>query len=405
MSSLENLTLELKIICATNITHTNATDKIDVYAVVSLNLDDNSQIQAAKTPIDYDGGSNPTWNHPVKFSVSEKQAHEGLLSVNVKLYSYWLEGSVDLEIGEVNVSVQELLTSNPPSPLTNGNGDKMKLITRPVKEAILSLSYRFKREVASNTNMYPSLSDSSSSGRYPNRDYSSSFRYPNNDLGRSCRHAVDPPIVQTPMTKLVLELVIKSTKDIKDNSWIHGMDMYASATVREGKLVNHRSNTHIVYAVHKNPIWDHPIRFTLNEPLAREGKLTFFVQIICHRTIRGDKEIGIVEVPILQLLGSYPPSTLTSDMKLVTRDVIHKTRKIGTLNFMYKFLNEQATIPPAPSQHNTIPPAQPQNVEVSSALPTTTPQPFIMMYIPASHPGTGNGLHGEYQPFLFGQPK
>lgn len=71
MSFRENLTLELKIICATDVTHSNMTDKIDVYAVASIN-GDNAQTQAVKTPIDYDGGSNPTWNHSVKFSVNER---------------------------------------------------------------------------------------------------------------------------------------------------------------------------------------------------------------------------------------------------------------------------------------------------------------------------------------------
>ncbi|KAG2263344.1 hypothetical protein Bca52824_070423 [Brassica carinata] len=107
MSARENVSLEFKIICATNVSHTNLTDKMDVYAVVSI-IGDDSQTQAAKTPTDNDGGTNPTWNHPVKFSVNEKEAHEGLLTVNVKLYSYWLEGSVDLVIGEVNNLISRL---------------------------------------------------------------------------------------------------------------------------------------------------------------------------------------------------------------------------------------------------------------------------------------------------------
>ncbi|KAF3594401.1 hypothetical protein DY000_02026595 [Brassica cretica] len=227
MSARENASLELKIICATNVSHTNLTDKMDVYAVVSI-IGDNSQTQTAKTPTDNDGGSNPTSNHPVKFSVNEKEAHEAF-------------------------------ASNPFSPLTNGNVDKMKLMTLPVKakgetEAKLSLSYRFKRELAGN--LYPSLSD-----------YSSSIRYPTVDSGRSC----------TDVTKLTLELVIKMAKDIKDVSWIHGMDMYASVIVREGTIIKNRSNTSIAFGVYKDPIWDHAVRFSLDESLARGGQLTLFV--------------------------------------------------------------------------------------------------------------------------------
>jgi hypothetical protein len=339
---------------------------MDVYAVVSIHGDNNSQTQAAKkTTIDFDGGSNPTWNHPVKFSVTEREAREGLVTVNVKLYNYWLEEVVDLEIGEVNVSVQELLALNPIPSFTNGNDDKMKLMTLPVNviggsKAKLSLLYRFKRGLAGN--MYHSFSEHASS---------SSFRSLNLDSERS----VNPPQIQTPMKKLTLDLVIKMTKGVKDNSWIRGMDMYASVKVCEGARIVHRSNTPIAFGVHKDPIWDHAIKFTLDEPLAREGRLTLYVQLINHRTIRGDKEMGEVKVPIHELLGLNPPSTLTNDMKLVTRDVSHvrdKSRKIGTLSFMYKFLNEQPTFPSAPSQDSqpTIPPAP----------PTAMPQQLFVFY-------------------------
>lgn len=371
MASRENLTLELKIICATDVSHTNATNKMDVYAVVSINGDNNSQTQPAKkTPIDHDGGSNPTWNHPVKFHVTEREAREGLVTVNVKLYNYWLEEVVDLEIGEVNVSVQELLALNPLPSLTNGNGDKMKLMSLPVKviggsKAKLSLSYRFKPALAGG-NMYPSFSENSSS-----------FRCLNVDSEKS----VNPPQIQTPMKKLTLDLVIKMTKGVKDNSWIRGMDMYASVKVCEGARIMHRSNTPITFGVHKDPIWDHAIKFTLDEPLARDGRLNLFVQLINHRTIRGDKEMGEVKVPIRELLGLNPPSTLTNDMKLITRDVSHvrdKSRKIGTLSFMYKFLNEEATFPPAPSQP-TIPPA-PSQPTTPPAPPTAIPQQLFVFY-------------------------
>lgn len=46
MSARENASLELKIICATNVSHTNLTDKMDVYAVVSI-IGDNYQTQTA----------------------------------------------------------------------------------------------------------------------------------------------------------------------------------------------------------------------------------------------------------------------------------------------------------------------------------------------------------------------
>ncbi|CAN7013095.1 unnamed protein product [Brassica rapa subsp. trilocularis] len=146
----------------------------------------------------------------------------------------------------------------------------MKLMTLLVKvkgetDAKLSLSYRFKRELAGN-NIYPSL-----------YHYSSAFRCPTVDSGRSCPNVLINPLqFQIPVTKLTLELVIKMAKDIKDVSWIHGMDMYASVSVREGTIIKHRSSTSIAFGVYKDPIWDHAIRFSQDESLARGGAIDPF---------------------------------------------------------------------------------------------------------------------------------
>ncbi|VVB01005.1 unnamed protein product [Arabis nemorensis] len=72
---------------------------------------------------------------------------------------------------------------------------------------------------------------------------------------------------------------------------MNGKDIYASVMIREGTEIKNRSNTPIVFSVYKNPIWDHAIRFSLHEP----GRLTRFVQLISHRIVRGDKEIGEVK--------------------------------------------------------------------------------------------------------------
>lgn len=132
-NTIENPTLELKIVSASDVNHIDATDKIDVYAVVSIDGDTTQKKQSAKTPTGYDGGPNPTWNHTVKFSVNEREAYEDLLTVKVKLYSYWLENENDLYMGGVNVSVHDLLVSNPLPPFVNGNVTKMKSLTYPLK--------------------------------------------------------------------------------------------------------------------------------------------------------------------------------------------------------------------------------------------------------------------------------
>ncbi|KAF8051583.1 hypothetical protein N665_1699s0011 [Sinapis alba] len=389
-TTIENPTLELKIISAYDVSNIYAPDKVDVYAVVSMKDDHTQKKQAAKTPIDYDGGSNPTWNHTVKFSFNENAACEGLLTINVKLFSYWLEGEDDLYLGEVNVSVQELLASNPFPPFANGNVNKMKLVTYPLSftgetkpNAKLSLSYRFKP-----------VKD-----LYPPTPFSQPM-YPNPDPTGSCQQVIYSPQVQTTtVTKLAIELVIKFAKDIKNVNVFDEMHVYASVTIREGKkTVKHRSNTPVAFSAYQNPKWDHAVKFSLDEALARDGCLLLFVELMSHRPILGDKHIGEVNVSIQDLLRLYPPLTKgdgNDDMMLVTEDVSTSFAKKGTLTFAYRFITEQVTVP--------------------KASPSTNPQPFIM-YLPVSHqgasgyvtvhPGAHNGSsmappyqsHGYYSP-------
>ncbi|KAL0650469.1 hypothetical protein Bca4012_093160 [Brassica carinata] len=334
-NAIENQTLELKIISANDVRYIDGKDKMDVYAVVSMKDDYTQMKQAAKTPIDYDGGCNPTWSHTVKFYVNEKAAGEGLLTVNVKLYSYWLEGEDDLYLGEVSVSLQELLAYNPRPPFANGNVNKMKLVTYPIKtieeakrNAKLSFSYRFN-----------SVKDI----------------YPNPGPTGSCPPVIySPQLHTTTVTKLTLELVIKCAKDIeKVTNILDEMDVYALVTIRDGKKsVKHKSSTPAVFCAYQNPKWDHAVEFSLDEPLARDGSLTLFVELMSLRPFLGDKQIGHVNVSIQELLRLKPPLTNgdSNDMMLVTESVSGSYGKKGTLSFAYRFLAEQVTLlKPSPS--------------------------------------------------------
>ncbi|CAN8324629.1 unnamed protein product [Cochlearia groenlandica] len=394
-NAIQNPTLELKIISATNLSHMDSTDKIDIYAVVSMNGGgDNSQQkkQAAKTPIDYDGGSNPTWNHTVKFSVNTESLRECSSTVRVKFYSYWLEDEDDLYMGEVNVSVQDLLLSNP--PFANGNVGKMKPMTYPVKfigetkpDAKLSLSYRFRPVKPVNDDMYPT----------PTAPPFGQPVYTNPDPARPAGH--DQPIMYYPtgqsqtitVTKLALELVVKSARDILNVNVFDDMDVYASVRIRDGNtIIKKETKTPIAYSGFKFPTWNHAVKFSFDEDLnGEEDRFTLIVELVSHRPFMGDKHIGEVKVRIRELFRSHRPSSplIDNGMKLVTRKVTGSTGEQGTLSFSYRFLEEQVTIP---TSHNTI------------------THPYIM-YIPFPHQsfgstnlpvhaGPSNGLTPVYMP-------
>ncbi|MQL05536.1 hypothetical protein EI015_26035, partial [Escherichia coli] len=106
-STMEYRTLELNIVSAKDIKDVNLFSKMHVYVVVSLSGDP-LQPQKSKSPVHRDGGTNPTWNFPVKFTVNESLAHQNRLSLEIKLFSDRTVAG-DTLIGTVYVPLRELL--------------------------------------------------------------------------------------------------------------------------------------------------------------------------------------------------------------------------------------------------------------------------------------------------------
>ncbi|KAF3601870.1 hypothetical protein F2Q69_00034509 [Brassica cretica] len=348
--AIENPTLELKVVSASGLSHVDATDEMDVYAVVSINDD---KKQAAKTPIDYDGGPNPTWNHTIKLIVNEEAA-QGLLTLKVELFSYWLKGKDDLYLGDVDISVHELFDSTPLPPFANGNVNKMKSLTFPIKvtegggtNAKLSLLYRFKPVPIKDS--YPLAP----------QDHSPSIGQP-----------VYPHSDQTTTTKLILEIVIKLAKNIEDVNAFLAMDVYASVAICKDRKVKDRINTPVAFSANTNPKWNQKIKFLIDEKLGQEGRLMLLVELMSHRPLLGDKEIGSVRLPIQQLLSSNPPSSSASGdangMKLETHALTGPYGKKGVVSFTYRFFAEQIRVATVPT-------------------PSTTSQPYIMYLAAKPH--------------------
>ncbi|KAL0717805.1 hypothetical protein Bca4012_067127 [Brassica carinata] len=81
-----------------------------------------------------------------------------------------------------------------------------------------------------------------------------------------------------------------------------------------------------------NPNWNHAVKFSVNERLAREGRLTLVVGLFSSRLL-GDKDIGKVEVPLVYLL---PSANSNGSMKFVTYQVRTPSERMkGSLTFSY----------------------------------------------------------------------
>ncbi|EOA38881.1 hypothetical protein CARUB_v10011248mg, partial [Capsella rubella] len=145
---MANLTLYLNIHSASHLGNVNLFTKMDVYAKISIHGENTRKKQKAKTIADRSGGSNPTWNQAVKFSVNERSAHNGRLTLVMRLISRRVLGNK--EIGRVNIPLAELLNSNAPSIDDGGSNQEMKLIRHQVKtlsgkhSGYMTFLYRFK---------------------------------------------------------------------------------------------------------------------------------------------------------------------------------------------------------------------------------------------------------------------
>ncbi|XVE63045.1 hypothetical protein DITRI_Ditri06bG0168200 [Diplodiscus trichospermus] len=132
--------LEINVISATDLKDVNLFSKMDVYAVVSINGDHRT---TQKTHVDKDCGSNPTWNHAMKFTIDEAAiAHQNRrLDLVFRLKCDRQLG--DKDIGTVQVPIKELLDHN------NGSGKVEQHVSYSVRLAngkakgVLNFSYKF----------------------------------------------------------------------------------------------------------------------------------------------------------------------------------------------------------------------------------------------------------------------
>lgn len=141
-------TLEINVISAEGLKHVNLISKMDVYAVVSISGDSSSanhKQQKTRTPVDRSGGSNPTWNFPIKFTIDESLAQQNRLCVDFKLRCDRVLG--DKDIGEVNVPIKELLDSP-------GDGKSMQFVSYQVRKPSgkpkgeLRFAYKFGDQIS-----------------------------------------------------------------------------------------------------------------------------------------------------------------------------------------------------------------------------------------------------------------
>ncbi|KAK8949311.1 hypothetical protein KSP39_PZI005463 [Platanthera zijinensis] len=129
-------TLELTLISAKDLNNVNIFSKMDVYAVVTIAGDPRTQ---QRTPIDRNGGKNPSWNASLRFPVPSDPSAAGQLVIDVVIRSDRVFG--DRDIGEVHIPLKEFL---------EGDKEGSRFVSYQVRKprsgkakGVLNLSYKF----------------------------------------------------------------------------------------------------------------------------------------------------------------------------------------------------------------------------------------------------------------------
>ncbi|KAL8482082.1 hypothetical protein ACS0TY_028287 [Phlomoides rotata] len=95
--------LEITLVSANNLPNIRSIGMMEVYARVSVKGEPKT---TQKTPVDTRGETNPRWNFPVQFTISESSLRQPGVTVMVKLMCNRSLG--DKLVGEVNIEVKNL---------------------------------------------------------------------------------------------------------------------------------------------------------------------------------------------------------------------------------------------------------------------------------------------------------
>ncbi|CAJ1963427.1 unnamed protein product [Sphenostylis stenocarpa] len=196
-----------------------------------------------------------------------------------------------------------------------------------------------------------------------------------------------------------LELNIISAKDIKNVNLFSKMDVYAVVSLYGDPLHHQSSTTPVDKDSGTNPKWNFPMKFSVNETLAKENHLSLEIKLVSDRTL-GDTVIGTVHVPLREIIDNPGDD---DNFRHVTYKVMKSAGKSkGSLNLSYKLAQNasarfaaKAAAPKAETEPVMAYPPQPS--AGSSSVPYGTSHP------PPQYAASGYGYptqqpYGGYPP-------
>ncbi|KAL2339045.1 hypothetical protein Fmac_013491 [Flemingia macrophylla] len=165
-----------------------------------------------------------------------------------------------------------------------------------------------------------------------------------------------------------LELNLGSAKDLKDANLFSKMDVYAVVSLSGDQKIK----TPVDRNGGTNPTWNFPLKFTFQESLARQNRLTLQIKLRCERTLAADKDVGEVHVPLRELLDQPGDGKSFQHVSYQVRKPSGKPK--GALNFSYKIaapVKPSASAPPPP-QVPPVPKVEPVTAYPAPAVGSTS---------------------------------
>ncbi|XP_055816713.1 protein SRC2-like [Solanum dulcamara] len=132
------------------------------------------------------------------------------------------------------------------------------------------------------------------------------------------------------------DVTVISAAGIKNVNYFSTMDVYV-----EISILGYAKNTKRTFIDKKggtSPKWNYPMKFTLDEPSLTKSGLSLCFRLRSSRVF-GDKDIGIVSIPIYDIFGQSDCGPDGSAEKVVEYQVFTPVngKPRGTLKFSYKF--------------------------------------------------------------------
>ncbi|KAL6964759.1 Protein kinase C conserved region 2 (CalB) [Sarracenia purpurea var. burkii] len=218
-----------------------------------------------------------------------------------------------------------------------------------------------------------------------------------------------------------LDITVMSAEDLKDVNLISKMAVYVVVSIGNDANSTKRK-TPVDKDGGRNPKWNDRFKFAVDvDALSRHRDLPLVFKLKAERVL-GDRDVGVVVIPIQELLNNAASNgdatTTAGSERIVDYQVWMPTGKPkGTLKFSYKFgdiitnqvgaknakpVDEPVTAYPAPAGNSAAYPPPPQGIGYAPPPPSGVAPPYLHPAVYPPQPGYGYppppGYGGGYPP-------